>query len=263
MKKSVWMWIFVEMFSGAARLQRRLRMGNHCLGGMNEKGLAVSVNMIQDSDSIEQDMGKPGWARNRCIWTLTRRWRGGWVDSIRAFGPDIIIGYPSAIKILGELVENGQIEMNVVEVAGIFVLVFLVSLSLVSVKEGWDIETERCFFNLRYPFWHDHGLTIRDSRMTELCRAALWYSNLSGKCSFQYIRNAVFENCAFDTRCLLSAAVVFVKKKNRKRSFRYMNRMNLQKGRKRQGMKWNLFHLWTKRLISAWAVWPARKQGIA
>ena len=44
-------------------------------------------------------------------------------------------------------------------------------------KEGRDIETEHCFFNLRYPFWHDHGLTIRDSEMTELCRAALWYSD--------------------------------------------------------------------------------------
>ena len=32
------------------------------------------------------------------------------------------------------------------------------------------------FFNLRYPFWHDHGLKITRSEMTELCRAALWYS---------------------------------------------------------------------------------------
>ena len=24
-------------------------------------------------------------------------------------------------------------------------------------KEGADITAERCFFNLRYPFWHDHG----------------------------------------------------------------------------------------------------------
>lgn len=40
----------------------------------------------------------------------------GWVDSIRAFGPNIIIGYPSAIKILGELVKNGEIEMNVIRV---------------------------------------------------------------------------------------------------------------------------------------------------
>ena len=31
-------------------------------------------------------------------------------------------------------------------------------------KECRDIEVERSFFNLRYPFWHDHGLTIRDSR---------------------------------------------------------------------------------------------------
>ncbi len=44
-------------------------------------------------------------------------------------------------------------------------------------KEGQNIETENCFFNLRYPFWHDHGLTIRNSEMTELCRAALWYSD--------------------------------------------------------------------------------------
>ncbi len=43
-------------------------------------------------------------------------------------------------------------------------------------KECANIAAEHCFFNLRYPFWHDHGLTIRDSEMTELCRAALWYS---------------------------------------------------------------------------------------
>ena len=35
-------------------------------------------------------------------------------------------------------------------------------------KEGKNIQVEGCFFNLRYPFWHDDGLTIRDSRMTEL-----------------------------------------------------------------------------------------------
>ena len=44
-------------------------------------------------------------------------------------------------------------------------------------KEGNDIEAAHCFFNLRYPFWHDHGLIITDSEMTELCRAALWYSD--------------------------------------------------------------------------------------
>lgn len=44
-------------------------------------------------------------------------------------------------------------------------------------KECSDVTAERCFFNLRYPFWHDHGLTIRDGEMTGLCRAALWYSD--------------------------------------------------------------------------------------
>ena len=44
-------------------------------------------------------------------------------------------------------------------------------------KEGENLQVEGCFFNLRYPFWHDEGLVIRDSQMTELCRAALWYSH--------------------------------------------------------------------------------------
>ncbi len=44
-------------------------------------------------------------------------------------------------------------------------------------KECSDISVESSFFNLRYPFWHDHGLQIVDSEMTEKCRAALWYSD--------------------------------------------------------------------------------------
>ena len=44
-------------------------------------------------------------------------------------------------------------------------------------KESKNIEARHCFFNLRYPFWHDHGLKIVDSEMTQLCRAALWYSD--------------------------------------------------------------------------------------
>ena len=44
-------------------------------------------------------------------------------------------------------------------------------------KEGRDLAAEHCFFNLHYPFWHDHGLKIADSEMTEKCRAALWYSD--------------------------------------------------------------------------------------
>ncbi len=44
-------------------------------------------------------------------------------------------------------------------------------------KECSNIQVEHSFFNLRYPFWHNHGLSIRDCEMTELCRAALWYSD--------------------------------------------------------------------------------------
>lgn len=44
-------------------------------------------------------------------------------------------------------------------------------------KECSDITTERCFFNLRYLFWYTHGLKISDCEITELCRAALWYSD--------------------------------------------------------------------------------------
>ena len=40
-------------------------------------------------------------------------------------------------------------------------------------KECSDISVEDCLFNLRYPFWHNHGLNIHHSEMTELCRAAI------------------------------------------------------------------------------------------
>ena len=44
-------------------------------------------------------------------------------------------------------------------------------------KECSNVAVSDCYFNLRYPFWHDHVLTIRDSEMTDKCRAALWYSD--------------------------------------------------------------------------------------
>ena len=39
-----------------------------------------------------------------------------WVESIRSFKPNMIIGYPSAIKILGELVKSGGVEVDVFRV---------------------------------------------------------------------------------------------------------------------------------------------------
>lgn len=132
-------------------------------------------------------------------------------------------------------------------------------------KECANVTVEGSFMNLRYPFWHDRGLALRNVEMTSLCRAALWYSSevdieasklhgikalrecdrvrmqncdivspefgwstrdiqmddctaqseyfmmrstelrlrnvsLQGKYSFQYIEDAVFEGCDFDTK---------------------------------------------------------------
>lgn len=45
-----------------------------------------------------------------------------------------------------------------------------------ALKESRNVVAENCFFNLRYPFWHDDNIKIVGSEMTKLCRAALWYS---------------------------------------------------------------------------------------
>lgn len=44
-------------------------------------------------------------------------------------------------------------------------------------KESSEIVARDCYFNLRYPFWHVDDLKIDSCEMTELCRAALWYSS--------------------------------------------------------------------------------------
>lgn len=44
-------------------------------------------------------------------------------------------------------------------------------------KECRDISVDKCFLNLRYPFWHNSYLEIKNSEMTSQCRAALWYTD--------------------------------------------------------------------------------------
>ncbi|MBE6537822.1 MAG: DUF3737 family protein [Ruminococcaceae bacterium] len=46
-----------------------------------------------------------------------------------------------------------------------------------ALKESGNIVVENCFFDLRYPFWHDNVLSIKNTELSENCRAALWYSN--------------------------------------------------------------------------------------
>ncbi|MBQ8433785.1 MAG: DUF3737 family protein [Clostridia bacterium] len=72
-----------------------------------------------------------------------------------------------------------------------------------ALKEGKNIVAQNCYFNLRYPFWHDHGVVIEGSHMTELCRAALWYSTdisiknskLHGIKALRECQNIHVENC--------------------------------------------------------------------
>ena len=46
-----------------------------------------------------------------------------------------------------------------------------------ALKECSDVTVKDSYFNLRYPFWHVHGLNIDSCEMTGKCRAALWYSD--------------------------------------------------------------------------------------
>ncbi len=72
-----------------------------------------------------------------------------------------------------------------------------------AVKECENIRAENCFCNLRYPFWHVKGLKIAGTEMTEMCRAALWYSEgifikdskLHGIKALRECTDAVLENC--------------------------------------------------------------------
>lgn len=46
-----------------------------------------------------------------------------------------------------------------------------------ALKECRRVVIEDCDFALRYPLWHADDAQIMSSRMTDTCRAALWYDN--------------------------------------------------------------------------------------
>lgn len=70
-------------------------------------------------------------------------------------------------------------------------------------KEGGEIKAENCYFNLRYPLWHCDEVKIKNSEMTENCRAALWYSSnveitdskLHGIKALRECKNVKIGNC--------------------------------------------------------------------
>ena len=45
-----------------------------------------------------------------------------------------------------------------------------------ALKETRNVTVYNCKFDLRYPLWHGDGIIIKSSKMTDKCRAALWYS---------------------------------------------------------------------------------------
>ena len=46
-----------------------------------------------------------------------------------------------------------------------------------ALKECGGLTIDNCDFLLRYPLWHVDDSTLTNCRMTETCRAALWYDN--------------------------------------------------------------------------------------
>ncbi len=45
-----------------------------------------------------------------------------------------------------------------------------------ALKEARNVKLESCFMNLRYPLWHDENVELDGVKMTDKCRAALWYT---------------------------------------------------------------------------------------
>lgn len=76
-----------------------------------------------------------------------------------------------------------------------------------ALKECADITVSGCYFNLRYPFWHDKNCTIESVEMTENCRAALWYcdnvsirgSRLNGIKALRECVNVALEGCSVNS----------------------------------------------------------------
>lgn len=70
-------------------------------------------------------------------------------------------------------------------------------------KESSDILAESCYFDLRYPFWHDENVTLKNCTFTEKSRAAFWYDHaieisdsiLHGIKAFRECQHVSLTNC--------------------------------------------------------------------
>ena len=74
-------------------------------------------------------------------------------------------------------------------------------------KETRDIVIDNCDFSLRYPIWHAKKYQLRNSRLDEKTRAALWYSDdgvientrISGVKALRECERTVIRNCEIDS----------------------------------------------------------------
>ncbi len=70
-------------------------------------------------------------------------------------------------------------------------------------KESRNIEISDCRFDLRYPFWHCKNVSAERLELSELCRAAIWYtdgmrikdSKLHGIKAARECKNIVLDGC--------------------------------------------------------------------
>ena len=76
-----------------------------------------------------------------------------------------------------------------------------------ALKESNNIKAEKCFFNLRYPLWHDNKVDIIGCEMSSLCRAPLWYTTevlasrsvLHGPKALRECRDISIDHCDIDS----------------------------------------------------------------
>lgn len=76
-----------------------------------------------------------------------------------------------------------------------------------ALKETSDLVIENCDFLLRYPLWHTDRAEVLRCKMTETCRAALWYdtdiaikdSELGGIKALRECRDIRLENCKINS----------------------------------------------------------------
>ena len=74
-------------------------------------------------------------------------------------------------------------------------------------KETRDVLIEDCSFSLRYPIWHAKKYELKNSKLDEKTRAALWYSDdgiienteIKGVKALRECRNTIVRNCDIDS----------------------------------------------------------------